>query len=135
MNVKKRIKIYFRAFIILNIVNDTIPFLYSKNQTINLVEGKEKYDLKFKVGSFYSDKIFLYSPNSKKKIYTNLDNCRVTGNEMTCELSKEKIYKFNLMNYNYSIMTFDYDYYYKYGFYSYVGEIFIRNIIPSQNIY
>ena len=90
----KKIKIFtshYLNFLVHRSYN--VPFLYSDDQTIDLSDGKNEYDLKFKVGSYYESTIFL---NVDSLIQTNyfylpVDNCKVKNDEMTCKLTRETI--------------------------------------------
>lgn len=60
--------------------NNNYLDLYSDNQVINIEEGKELYDLKFKVVSYNNEFIFLGS-------FISLD-CKQNKDELICSVSK-----------------------------------------------
>ena len=51
---------YFR----LNLIRYKFPFLYANSQIVDLNEGKEIYELKFKVGSYYDKNVFIIDKNN-----------------------------------------------------------------------
>ena len=65
-----------------------IPFLYSDNQIINIKEEQDIYEIKFKLGNYNNDILFLYS-----EFYNSLAlyNPKKEGKELIFELKKEKI--------------------------------------------
>lgn len=64
--------------------DEEILDLYSDKQTINLDDGNESYDLKFKIVSYNNNKIGL----NWIKI---LDDCKQVNDELICTLTKKKI--------------------------------------------
>ena len=63
----------------LNIVD-----LYSDKQIINLDDGKESYDLQFKIVSYNNEKLIINGN-------TVLDNCKQKKDELICTITKSKI--------------------------------------------
>ena len=57
--------------------------LYAEKQIINLEEGKDSYDLKFKIISYNQEKIFI-------NYNTVIDNCKKENDELICPISKSK---------------------------------------------
>ena len=58
--------------------------LYADKQIINLEEGKDSYDLKFKIISYNQEKIFI-------NYNTVIDNCKKEKEELICPISKSKL--------------------------------------------
>ena len=56
---EKKIKIFSSYYVDLAFIDYKNPFLYSGYQTIDLNDGNEEYDLKFKAGSYY-DNLYFY---------------------------------------------------------------------------
>ena len=67
-----------------------LPFLYSSAQTLNLGDGKNIYDLTFKIGEYNYKKLIL---TSEEHEFNNivLDQCNIEGNNLICKITKEKI--------------------------------------------
>ena len=82
------IKISFPQTIHLQIYDGELPFLYSDNQTINIKEGQNSYEIKFKVEYYNNDLLYIHGT---KNNYAILDNCEKNDSELICRLSKEKI--------------------------------------------
>ena len=61
--------------------------LYSDKQVINVEDGKDSYDLKFKINSYNQEKLFFM----KEIIFTYLDKCKVESNELICPISKSRL--------------------------------------------
>jgi hypothetical protein len=55
-------------------VNYTIPLLLSENQTIEINEKYNEYNLIFKVGAYHNEDLFLYGTLN---IFLKLDNCNI----------------------------------------------------------
>jgi len=65
-----------------------IPFLYSNEQFIEIKKDINSYEIKFEVGIYNNDLLFL------KGMYYNygiFDKCEIFGKELICCLSKEKL--------------------------------------------
>ena len=58
--------------------------LYADKQSINIEEGKENYDLKFKIVSYNKEKIIFNYENV-------VDNCRQEKDELICPISKSRL--------------------------------------------
>ena len=74
-----------------------IPFIYSKKQTINVEEGKDSYEIKFKYLLYRNDRLYLFK-KEKEETLTSIaipveDNnkCNITENDISCIISKEQI--------------------------------------------
>lgn len=115
----KKIKIFTSDYILIFFTDKKHPFLYSVNQTINLDEEKDVYNLKFNVGAYYDKNLFL------DKI--QLDDCKVIQKEMTCKISKNKLENIinpdnNLDNFNLFSFSLEYE-----ENYYYVSPIIIKH--------
>ena len=66
---------------------DYFPFLYSKNQTINIEEGTDTYYLKFKTKNYHNDKLIISNEHS----YIVLDKCSEENNELICRIDKSEL--------------------------------------------
>ena len=64
-----------------------IPFLFAVSQYINMTENKDYYEIKFNIGKYNNELLFLYSENS----YNNLDDITIQDKEIICKLKKEKL--------------------------------------------
>ena len=69
-------------------VNYTIPLLLSENQTIEINEKNNEYNLIFKVGAYHNEDLFL---DGILNIFLKLDNCNIYKKTMNCSISKEKL--------------------------------------------
>ena len=69
-----------------NQLNYTIPFIYSDHQNINMSDGTEIYELKFKFDSYNDDLLII-----EGKEYTILDTCQINEKDLICKISIEKI--------------------------------------------
>ena len=82
-----------------------IPFLYSYKQTINIEEGIDLFEFKFKADSYYNDLLYLYAGYS----YILLDNCSLNinqkENEIIFTILKNKLEE-NLIVFNNNISGF-----------------------------
>ena len=68
-------------------IDSNIINLYSDKQVIDVEDGKDSYDLKFKINSYNQEKLFFM----KELIYTYLDKCETVNNELICPISKSKL--------------------------------------------
>ena len=64
-----------------------VPFLYYETQEINIREGIDSYEFKFKIDSYNKELLFIHQRNS----YTFLDNCINNKGLLICKISKEKL--------------------------------------------
>ena len=86
-------------FLEVNRISNSIPFLYSDKQTININDKINSYHIKFKMESYNNDLLCIYSSTYNTNIQNNyeifaiFDNCFKNENEniLDCEISKEKI--------------------------------------------
>ena len=65
-----------------------IPLLYSDRQIIDIKDNIESYHLKFKIGTYNDELIYLYGEVDN---YLILYNCEKNDNELNCEITKEKL--------------------------------------------
>ena len=65
-----------------------ISFLYSSEQTLDMVDSGDTYSLRFKKGFYNKEPLMLYDKNNLKKI--NLD-CSERDTELYCEIKKDKM--------------------------------------------
>ena len=61
--------------------------LYADEQTINVEEGKNFYEIKFKIHSYNQERLFLV----KQGGIFYLENCNKNKNELICIISKERL--------------------------------------------
>ena len=80
--------IYQKDYIQVEKNDYNIPFLYSNEQFIEIVEDKDIYELKFKIGVYNNDILFLKGTFYN---YGIIDKCQVKGKELVCQVSKEKL--------------------------------------------
>ena len=65
-----------------------IPFLYSDKQIINITDDISSYELKFKIGKFNNEKIFLKGFGYNSIV---LYNYKIENKELIFEINKEKL--------------------------------------------
>ena len=68
-------------------IDSNIIDLYAEKQIINVEEGKDSYDLKFKIISYNQEIIFI-------NYHTVIDNCKKEKDELICPISKSKLIEF-----------------------------------------
>ena len=68
-------------------IDRNITNLYSDKQVINVEDGKDSYNLKFKINSYNNEPLYFM----KELIYTYLDKCETVNNELICNISKSKL--------------------------------------------
>ena len=132
-----RINVINKANIQLYFVDFKYPFYYTDSQKIDLEDGKDQYDLKFKVGSYYENQIFIYGTDMAYLRYIKIDNCSVEQNEMTCKITKEKLESFGWIftdtsNGNYNFQSFALEYEAK--LHPFVGPVAINYKNKEQKI-
>ena len=71
-------------------LNESIPFLYSSKQTLNLDVKTGTFGLKLKIGEYHNETLFMYLRDTKNKFIT-LDKCSEEGKELNCKIKKEEI--------------------------------------------
>ena len=76
----------------------SIPFLYSKSQTINLEEGKNTYYLKFNAENYNNEKIIYRLQLPRFTII--LDKCSIEKKELTCQIDKSELEEYYCENPN-----------------------------------
>ena len=64
-----------------------IPFLFSVSQTINMAEDKDIFEIKFNIGKYNNESLFMYS----EKAYNNIDDMTIRDKELICKFKKEKL--------------------------------------------
>ena len=104
-----------------------IPDLYSDKQTIEVIEGKDTYELKFKIVSYNKEKIILDD--------ALILDCQVDNSNIICHVTKkdlEKITKTNVTDMRVTTIN-DYIYQKSLAFVPYVTVIY-KNI-KKENIY
>ena len=84
----------------------SIPFLYSKSQTINIEEGINTYYLKFNAKN-YQNETLIVDPKSSGLII--LDNCSIEKKELKCPIDKSELEEYYL---RYMIFSIYYPYTY-----------------------
>ena len=67
-----------------------LPFLYADKQEIDLSDGKDNYELKFKIGVFKEDDFIAIYSSQEYRNYIN-SNCKIQGKELVCRISRELI--------------------------------------------
>ena len=80
-------------YLIVNQLNGDYPLLYSDEQIINVDQGIETYELKFKIGVYYNEKLYLFRATYEQPIL--IDNCmeyikHINYNEHLKELFRGK---------------------------------------------
>ena len=97
------IAVYEKDYISVKRLEYNIPFLYANEQTINIVDEKDNYEIIFKCGNYYE-----------------FDKCEInpTTKELICQITKEKLeeimteykssFKLGSMNDNYGLWEFNY---------------------------
>ena len=66
----------------------SFPFLYSKNQTINIEEGTDTYYLKFNIKNYQNEKLILVN---EPPYYIFLDECSTEKKELICKIGKSEL--------------------------------------------
>ena len=84
------IMIFFNYNIKVNIMKISVPLLYSDKQIINVKEEIESYELKFHIGTYNDQTLYLALDEMKNII---LQDCKVDGKDLICNIKKEKFYE------------------------------------------
>ena len=103
----------------INYKSNTVPFLYSDQQTINIEQSKETYELRFKYDYFSSQKLYLIPAKNYYYSHIMFDNCKIESQYVVCEFQREKIEEIlgysgdNFVfgyydSHDYSLINFDY---------------------------
>ena len=89
----KKIKIFSEDYMDITIKEYNYPFLYADKQTIDLNDGKNVYELKFKIKLFNEgDSLVLGSRTYDALNYINIiNNCTIKENELICKIDKNAI--------------------------------------------
>ena len=89
----KKIKIFSENYMNITINEYNYPFLYADKQTIDLNDGKNVYELKFKFKLFNEgDSLVLGSRTYDALNYINIiNNCTIKENELICNIDKNAI--------------------------------------------
>ena len=109
------IEINQEEFIKIKQLNYSIPFLYSNQQSIEIKDNLELYELKFKYESYNNEVLIIYGESYN---YAALDNCKINDTELKCEVSKNKfeeiliknneIFKIKIINDNVGLINMDF---------------------------
>ena len=75
----------------INQIGTTLPFLYSKSQTININEETNTYYLKFKIANYTNEKLVISSHDYNGQII--LDKCTTIKKELNCSIDKSEFYE------------------------------------------
>lgn len=104
-----------------------IPDLYSDKQTIEVIEGKDTYELKFKIVSYNKEKIILAD--------ALILDCQVDNSDIICHVTKKDLEKISETNVtDMRVTTINYYFYQKsLAFVPYVTVIY-KNV-KKENIY
>ena len=91
----KKIKIFSEDYIkIVFMPTKAPPFLYADKQTIDLADGKDVHELKFKIKIFNEgDSVNLIS-KSEKLVFNNINirnYCTINGNELICKIKEDTL--------------------------------------------
>ena len=78
-------------------LDNYISFLYSDEQNIEIEEGIKSYNIKFYIGKYNNEILYLYGERNN---YIVFDNCRKNENEseLSCQISKEKLEEILILN-------------------------------------
>ena len=70
-------------------LNETLPFLYSSKQVLNINENTNIYYLTFKIGDYHNEPLMI--PVDKFFSIILLDECSVEGKKLKCKIEKDTI--------------------------------------------
>ena len=76
-------------------LNESLPFLYSSKQVLNIDEKTETCDLKFKIGEYHNEPLFMQEGESG---LITLNECSVEEKELICKIKKDVIEEFAIHN-------------------------------------
>ena len=116
-------------------LNETIPFLYSSKQVLNIEENTETYYLKFKLGEYHNEPLVIRGMSFG---FLVLDECTEKGKELLCKIEKDKIEEYVANNgqklsiyyvFLYSKGNFDFE---AYNIYSIYGIHINYNLIKKD---
>ena len=112
--------------------NPNIPFLYSNEQIIDIEEGKNEYELKFKYKE-YNNEFLLLNFN---QTYKYLENCYKSQNNIICPIKTEEIEEILHYNNQKYLLSFYHDTF-GLNIFDLVENIYIsfNNIPQKQNLY
>ena len=82
---------YFR----INVLNISVPLIYSDKQIINIKEEIDSYDLKFHIGLYNEQRLCLSIDDMKKFI---LQDCKENDKNLICNVKKEKFFEIYTTN-------------------------------------
>ena len=72
----------------INKLNKNFSFLYYPQQTINILDKNYTYNLKFKIASYYNEKLILYDKGLNNYV---LEDCKKENKELNCKILKTNI--------------------------------------------
>ena len=76
-------------------LNETLPFLYSSKQILNIDEKTESCELILKIGEYNNEPLFMQEGDSG---LITLNECTVEGKELICKIKKDTIEEFATNN-------------------------------------
>ena len=76
-------------------LNETLPFLYSSKQILNIDEKTETCELILKIGEYNNEPLFMQEGDSG---LIALNECTVEGKELICKIKKDTIEEFATNN-------------------------------------
>ena len=93
----------------LRVYNIPIPFVYAGKQEINVEDGKNIYELKFKIGEYNNELLVLMYPDTNRYSNLLLEKCQINNEYLICELTKEQIEEKLFTN----VKKYELNYYYE----------------------
>ena len=93
----------------LRVYNVPIPFVYAGKQEINVEDGKNIYELKFKIGEYNNELLVLMYPDTNRYSNLLLEKCQINNEYLICELTKEQIEEKLFTN----VKKYELNYYYE----------------------
>ena len=109
INIDEAEQILYKDYLITLKSSDKLEFkkyeldiidLYADEQTINVEDGKDIYDLKFKIVSYNQEKIFLNS------VFI-LENCQQQNDELICRITRAELEKKKKKKIEYASISYD----------------------------
>ena len=90
----KKFNIIQNGGLSLSQLNETLPFLYSSKQVLNINENINTYYLTFKIGDYHNEPLMI--PVDKFFSIILLDECSVEGKKLKCKIEKDTIEEYIL---------------------------------------